>query len=455
MRITELRGIKFPQFALVMMAFLTVSALAWPLYMFFALPGLPGLSPFTLASMGTFVLGATYYFFSPQVGSILSGYHERIALPFVLYLSYLVWMALATTVMKIDVGEAPAMVFLKAFLYRDCLFIVGLIFFLDLKIRRMFINFIPYLLFFLIIVGFIEFFLQERAVNFLGLSRFSAADSAEFDKMSSAYFRGGQFRVSSMTSHPIIFGQLCGALLPIVLHKLKSAKTFQKKAFYSAIIAFALAGVFLSTARSALVCLFSSCSIYFYLSGTSKIKSKVLVFSLLALTIAGFYATLSASSEVLQILLGRTAEESSSSEARLIMYDNALEAVRQSPVFGFGPSTSALVAGLQSSKVRTIDNYFLSVIVDGGIPALLAFASFLLTSAYRILSTAIDAKEGDERRELMAVSASSVALIVGLPIISLNNTMILLYLLFAFCLTSRQKGKRQFGSHHPAAHVTN
>lgn len=433
----QLRGIKFPHFALLMMAFLTVSALAWPLYLFFALPGLPGVNPFTMAAIGTFVLGATYYLFSPQVGSVLSGYYERIALPFALYFGYLVWMALSTAEMKVDVGEAGAMVYLKTFLYRDCLFIVGLIFFLDVKIRRLFITFIPYLLLFLALLGVIEFFLQERAVNFLGLARFSAADSAVFDKMSSAFFRGGQFRVSSLTSHPIIFGQLCGALLPIVFLKFREARSAQMKTLFATIVALALVGVVLSTARSAIVCLFASCSVYFFLAGTSLIRSKVLVITLLALTIFLFYGILTASDDVLRVLVGRTAEEAGSSEARLIMYDNTLEAVRQSPLFGFGPSTAAQVAGLQSAKVRTIDNYFMSVVVDGGIPALIAFTSFLLVGAYRSLSIAIDAPEGGERRELMAVSAAAIALIVGLPIISLDNTIILLYLFFAFCLTSR------------------
>jgi len=438
----KLRGIKFPQFAQLMMAFLTVSALAWPLYLFFALPGLPGVNPFTLAAMGTFVLGATYYLFSPQVGSILRDYYGRIALPFVLYIGYLLWMALATAAMKVNVGEPPAMVFLKTFLYRDCLFIVGLIFFLDVRIRKLFISFIPFLILFLVTLGVIEYFLQQRAVTFLGLAQFSAADSAVFDKMSSAFFRGGQFRVSSMTSHPIIFGQLCGALLPIVIYRLTRVQSAHMITLYVTIIGLALIGVLLSTARSALVCLFASCVVYFFLAGTSAIRSKVLVILLLSFSIISFYGILTASEDVFRVVLGRTAEEADSSEARLIMYDNTVEAVRQSPLFGFGPTTSAQIAGLQSAKVRTIDNYFLSVVVDGGVPALLTFTSFLILGAYRSLSVAIDAPEGGDRRELMAVTAAAIGLVVGLPIISLDNTMILLYLFFAFCLTARASAAR-------------
>lgn len=73
------------------------------------------------------------------------------------------------------------------------------------------------------------------------------------------------------------------------------------------------------------------------------------------------------------LLLGSTASESMSTAARGAQYIFAIPLILSKPFFGYGQTEAQKVLGLSNS----IDNYFLSLILESGLPALVFFIIIL------------------------------------------------------------------------------
>lgn len=78
------------------------------------------------------------------------------------------------------------------------------------------------------------------------------------------------------------------------------------------------------------------------------------------------------------ILVGHSAAEKGSSYARVVMWRTGLAKAQLSPLLGYGVDTAAKVVGFVANGILTIDSYYLSVLVDGGFPALLMWVLPLL-----------------------------------------------------------------------------
>ena len=118
--------------------------------------------------------------------------------------------------------------------------------------------------------------------------------------------------------------------------------------------------------------------------------------------------------------------------------------MEKSPILGYGPSTGASKIGyLGNSNSLTIDNYYLSMVIESGIPGLLLYIAMLLVPLLRIFQF-VDR----ERAGLLAALVSSVMVFATIrSILSLTHNqdfalLIIAMLMILGCLPKKQQAKR-------------
>jgi O-antigen ligase len=100
----------------------------------------------------------------------------------------------------------------------------------------------------------------------------------------------------------------------------------------------------------------------------------------------GFIASLAAvkASNTLNTMVFGGQAQASSNYARLVQLDTALDHVAHRP-WGYGAGQSGLAMGYSSGDFITIDNYFISLILDYGVlGALFWYATFLIGIFYAV-----------------------------------------------------------------------
>ena len=213
-------------------------------------------------------------------------------------------------------------------------------------------------------------------------------------------FQRSQFRrVSGTTSHPIEFGVVLSALLPLVVHFAVHDDLLKARRRWWVAAATVSATLPMSVARSALLGGFIA---------TLLVVPRLPPLARRWCLAAGGFGVL-AMSIVVPGLLGTlrslvfNAGSDPSTKGRTDDYGPVLDYVAQSPGLGRGVGTFI------PSLYRTLDNQYLGTLVEGGILGLLALLGLLAGSAFCALS--VRARTSDPRVRSLALSLA-VALVV-------------------------------------------
>ncbi|WP_082448638.1 MULTISPECIES: O-antigen ligase family protein [unclassified Sphingomonas] len=184
------------------------------------------------------------------------------------------------------------------------------------------------------------------------------------------------FRSQAFFSHPIVLGQVSASSFPIVLSIFLSGRI---RLLCMVAMASCVIAIYFSGSRSGFIALIAGvlCSIFLFVSlSRSKLALAAAVvalpFAILAVPIiAGTVETLA---------VGRSAVEQRSSDMRALMWQNGDAAIQSSPINGHGAGNSAALAGIRArfGGTFTIDDYYLSLILDAGYLALAIFSVFIL-----------------------------------------------------------------------------
>lgn len=242
--------------------------------------------------------------------------------------------------------------------------------------------------------------------------------------------RDGVYRVQSVFSHPIVFAQYMAAILPLAFFLFKIKKSIVWRSGIAVFCLLAILMIYKSGARSGyigvIVGLSSLASIYWVRTINNGYISRVIALLLFPVLIVGagfcyyFISTL---------VLGQSSMEANSGLVRLIMIKNGVLALSDSPLFGYGDGMAATVAGLVSTTgIMTIDNYFLSIAVDGGYCSILIFTVLFIILIWRafVYSIHINTENGI----FVAAAVSSImSLLSVFSIVSITDNMTLMWLL--------------------------
>lgn len=193
--------------------------------------------------------------------------------------------------------------------------------------------------------------------------------------------RGGVYRAQASFNHPLLLAQFIVTVLPILLLTCKL-----ERGSYRALAALAIAmvplGLVASRTRTSIIVAGFVLAAVFLIAAVNRARmsspdSGKQIRG--ALSVLGGIAAAGVLVAVGYILtVGRTAEEASSSGARVEMLYRAADAAQDSPLFGFGPGLGAPKAAVYSSRgTGSLDNYWLILLLDSGLPAMLLFLGLL------------------------------------------------------------------------------
>jgi O-antigen ligase len=126
------------------------------------------------------------------------------------------------------------------------------------------------------------------------------------------------------------------------------------------------------------------------------------------------------------MIIGRSAVERVSNNLRSIMWESAWPYFYKSPILGWGEGSAANFVGLYLSSTKTVDDSYLSMLLNGGISGVFLFFAFFIVVLFRLIIARVD--ESD--RFLNAAWFSSiVAVLVCQKITSIPFLFGLAYLL--------------------------
>lgn len=400
---------------------LMLAILLWPRFVFIPVGGI-GLSPFSLAMLLMELLACL-----GLLRAIQSGGGKSYPL-IVLFVLYVFWVFVADFA-----GEVPAAslsISLRNIVYLYGGFFIGLY---VLSTPRTLVA-IPVIFSLVVVVtgmiGILERLTERSFVDMIGLGAIMAnAGAAEL--LLAGTFRAGGFRASSLFSHPIIFSQFLGASLGFSLSLVTSNRTLVKLMGLAAVCITPVA-IFASNTRSGYVALIVSGAIYTLLSVRRRFGSGggiVLIGAIatgLMLAILGLFRE-----EISALVIGRTAVEMASTEARDSMISAGFSAIAKSPVSGFGDGMSALKAGLVGAGgILTIDNLYLSVMLDFGFVGLALFLMVAGVGLMRGVALAQAARTPDTARAIIGMVSFAGGIIIGQYVVTIIDNMLFVFMFF-------------------------
>lgn len=257
--------------------------------------------------------------------------------------------------------------------------------------------------------------------------------------------RLGVQRIQSVFSHPLLFAEYLMFALPylvavyFLLRGRRGLQLLTLGGICITIIAAVLTGS--RTTWGALIALAFIYGILWIVS----LKGKGLSLPIVILGIATFLLiailALFSYEFVLAKVFGTTQIESQSTYARIKLLKEGLIFVSENPIFGFGGTKIALS---HFNFLGTIDNYYLAVAVEGGVPALLLLIGMFVFGLLRGVSALKNADE-KYRHLLMAPLASIVIMLVVRSVVSVKTNLPFLFLslglvMVVLTLMSKQEG---------------
>lgn len=405
----------------------------WPRYFYFNIAGV-GLSPFSISMLALEIVAL--------LSLITIQPNRSLYIPLILiYTIYVFWTFLSDIF-----GEYPVLSFgisIRNLIYTGAGFYIGL----AVLSRRDIIAKLPWLftiaVLVLSLIGIVERVFERPFIDLIGMSNFMA-NAESTPRLTEGSFRNGAFRASSLFSHPIVFAQFVAASIGFSIHIFRQNETMKRIIGASAIIVTPIA-IYVSNTRSGYIVFLVASFIYVVLNIKGKsnnVASMVVSMFVVAGIAAAFMAVLK--DEIQAIVIGRDATEMMSSVSRDDMISTGLSVILQSPISGFGEGLSGLKAGLVGeSGTITIDNLYLTVLLDFGYSGLLLFIIFLVVGIVRGVSRTFSETSPPIQAANAGMSTFCISIVCGQYIISIQDNMLFSYIFFGMFCASTAVQSRQ------------
>jgi hypothetical protein len=228
--------------------------------------------------------------------------------------------------------------------------------------------------------GAVAEFLSGRLLANL-LSPFIGAGGAEWLEIAKAEkVRDGVFRAQFTHTHPLSLGEFLALMSPVAFSFALFEKCAVRRALWGLCLAFILAGAWATNSRASLlvIALALAVCIAFYAfrvmrtAGAWRLKPAAALAALLLalgspLIAAGAY----------KVVVGEAGQSTArSSQTRLDQIEQAWPKIKERLVGGYGTGRAARVLGFWG-RALTIDNYYLTLALDLGLPGPLAFLAVI------------------------------------------------------------------------------
>ncbi|HEX8303044.1 O-antigen ligase family protein [Sphingomonas sp.] len=245
--------------------------------------------------------------------------------------------------------------------------------------------------------------------------------------------RDGGFRAQSLFTHPIMYGVVMAGLMPLCAAMTLNARGYAKTLPLMLGLCCVI-GVWLSGARSGqLAALMGLGAFGAILLAMNRNTVKFFAVALPFAGLAGIFLY----QYVLALIVGRTSNEQLSSYVRGIMWDYGWPAFLRRPILGHGDGLSLDLAGLKTGYgIRTIDDYYLTLLLDSGIVGLVLAALFVGTIVIAALTYRASPKE---QRLVAGLASGVVAIAIAQKANSLQEAVTYIYLFGGLILAARAR----------------
>ena len=422
---------------------LSISIL-WPRYVYLPVGGF-GANPYTIGNIVALIGGFVLLFRDSRLYTKWRVGITRAAMVATLFASYVVWRLVCDLM-----GETPyksTMDTLRDAAYTMSPFVIGSVMFLDRRSRET----VPIILCGCAAVasalGIYEHIAEQSIVMASGIARF-AVDENPVELISTwGGVRDGGYRAASVFVHPLVFGQFVAALTPVAVVLLLKGKGVVRMVALAQ-IALAPGAIYASGTRSPVFVLLAGMAAFASLTICVRRSSAIAKIGLLlSLVVIGASIYLWAGDYFNELVAGRSEDEIQSSEGRRDMIDVGMSVAESSPIFGFGDGLAPSKAGLSDAAngSLTIDNTYLSVMLDFGYVGLAIFVALSGAIVRLGMRSAAKAASLEDRRLSIALASTIVAILVGQYVLSISSNLSLFYLAagyFVAVLAVSTSGKR-------------
>lgn len=282
------------------------------------------------------------------------------------------------------------------------------------------------------------------------------AVSDDFMKLALADKVRGTYRVQSTFIHPLAFGSYLVLVLPLAIYCVKRARTAGMRTIFLGAIALMWVNAIFTGSRAAVLVMGLILLVHWIqlnvgiLKSRSHLKRAIGIFNLCLVLLVIAVAIPIAQN----MISGKSEDEKSSSAGRIVQLTRGAQSVADHPLLGVGPRMAGKYAGISDSYGATVDNWYLTIVVESGIVALVCFVSILLTIVWQSIRLARAYRDKNRLVDLFHSFGVSVgAFGLFLVILSLHDEtfpflFLLLGTLFSLVdLTSEdpRKGARKIG----------
>lgn len=273
----------------------------------------------------------------------------------------------------------------------------------------------------------------RRKNLFERFNNLEAIDPVTAQAILEAKFRGGGYRAQATFDHPLLFAEFMLVVAPLACVVFVMA--FRRWKPVLVLAPLYLFGVLSTRSRVTLVVagitlLFALIAWLVRLLRQSQRNLVPLIQTVFALP--ALLAMLAAAAFLgSELVAGRNTDEFLSSLARLEMLRESWPLIQAEPWLGYGHGAGGFVLGFaDSSGMMTLDNYFLAVVLDNGMPTLIALLAALLLSFRKALGM-VTASDAQVRRLGLAFAASLLTVILIKLVLGTGLNNGLMYLLMA------------------------
>lgn len=389
----------------------------WPKYLAITLPGLPWITLLRLAGLpmaGLFLvsLSVSKAFRTKALESVTS-----IKLLWIFVCGFATIQVITSFVSSSPI--AAAQIVFDEQIYWTCIFILSSMIFRNINFVEKYFGLLCATSAILIAITYVEF-KEEHVIWAEHIPGFLRIPDPSVQLTLSSIFRPGThvYRAKAIFATPLVLAEYISLLTPFLLHFALSKGNIVVRLACAAMVPLTFFAVRMTDARLGVVGIVVSILLYGMLwtivrwrSNPKDLLAAATVYAYPALFVAGLGAILS-SHRAKMMMFGDEAQAGSTA-ARETQLAMALPKVWSHP-WGYGGGQSGNAMGFAKGSFVTIDNYFISLILDYGIFGTIFWYGMFLTAIFYSIKYAMSPKYGHrpESKLLAPVAVSLIAFLI-------------------------------------------
>lgn len=408
----------------------------WPLYVTYKLGPLPAMNPTRLLMWMLILLFAFWLIASRHARNQLFERLARQKLFALLFLGYFGWQILCAALAEQPIGSLYYL--FKGFASGVVLFLIAIWALRDQRDVEAALTWSLWAALICALMGVLE--MIKGANLFMAILPTDPDQLEVLSKVVGEKLRSGSYRVSASFAHPLTYAEYMLMAMPVAAYMVARGATRGRRLLGLAVLPMALVAVYISHTRSSVIgagMLAIMIATYIGIVGLRK-KTNILAASAGAFTLCCVvFAMIVGGAFAIDLAQGRNRDEAGSTSARMFQLTQGMHALAEQPIMGYGPGGAGEQIGLvPGASFISVDNYYLNVVLDTGLPGLLMYILVFFCPIGVALRFGL-AAEGPANVLSLAIAAALIAFTLEKVALSLAHNLDYSYLLMAMMYTMK------------------